>query len=114
MHVEYAKQYIDQLKENNPIEYEKWRKFAWDYDFTGTAPQVDFLIRVLGWIKVGVYSMPKKILTFAYLSEDEGFRTITKRMKTIDSYVKQGYQKDSLYGIVDLEELEEPPEAYQP
>lgn len=113
VHLDYAKKFIRSLKEKNPEVYERWRTYSWNYTFSFinmSSPQCDFLVSVLGWIKVGNYSCPEKILSFAYSSETALIDF--KRQKIIELYENSGYKIQDFWAQVNLEE--KPPMDYEP
>lgn len=113
VHVQYAVDYISKVRNNNPAIYEKYRKFAWNYRGFRMAPQVEFVVAILGWLKVGNYSMPSKKISYSYLSSYEEFSR-EGRMAIIESYEKNGYITIPAHCCYHLDRMEEPPKDYNP
>ena len=114
VHLDYANDFIRSLKENNLEEYERWKTYAWNYTYSRTksssSPQCDFLLSVLGWIKVGNYSAPEKLLTYAYSPDTVLIDRI--RRESVEAYESSGYQIRDFFAKVDMEE--KPPMDYEP
>lgn len=90
VHTDYAVKYIIELKENNIVQYNKFIRFYEMKNFGNPSCHSNFLMYVLGWIKIGRYSKPCKVITYACVWElDE--ETDIKRMEIIKSMVDIGY-----------------------
>lgn len=113
VHLEYAKKYIKNLKMTDEDKWKKWKIFSWNWEHSGNATECEFVMRVLGWIKVGTYSMPSKRITFAYLNRVAEMSVVAEsknpRMQTIQKYEENGYLVDTIPGTVNFSQMKDPP-----
>ncbi len=110
VHLEYADNYLSRLPKINPELYEAYRKFAWN---VWREPETDFLLSVLGWIKVGEYSMPRKVITYTPLSDTECLSGGV-RSSIINKYIDEGYSIRLSPRYYQLDKMEEAPDDYFP
>ena len=93
-HYYYAKEYIDKLSKNDPIKM-KFQNFISSHNFETLNIHSEFVIRVLGWIKVGSLTYPGKYLLIASINNTFD----VQRAKFYEKYEKAGFVIDCIMGI---------------
>lgn len=108
-HAEYAYAYCQKLEEMKKPDNEEWRKHQ-IFFFNVLGDCLDFVVRGLGWIKVGqYYDGYSKTISVPLTLEDEERRT--KKYLAMKEYEQAGWYVDFI-SVIWWDELEQPPEEW--